>query len=45
MSLRPFRPQPRSTTRIAILFGPPGSRGEPGYRAGLDRDRDGWACE
>nr|WP_237023785.1 excalibur calcium-binding domain-containing protein [Lawsonella clevelandensis] len=27
------------------MFGPPGSRGEPGYRAGLDRDRDGWACE
>ncbi|WP_315861661.1 excalibur calcium-binding domain-containing protein [Lawsonella clevelandensis] len=23
----------------------PRKRGEPGYRAGLDRDRDGWACE
>ena len=51
-SRRPRKPRNRpatSTTRTAPPSAPPAKhrcyRGEPGYRAGLDRDGDGVACE
>lgn len=43
------RPAPdvyyRSCAEVRAAGKAPLRRGEPGYRSGLDRDGDGWACD